>query len=156
MYTIFLGLLVSLFVGLGIAAFYTGPKAPEYPSVLEGPYAAPLTKEQATETAEQKTAREDYNKAQKEFQIQNSIYNRNVSAISLAAAIVIFIISLVLVNKILLISDGLLLGGVLTLLYSIIRGFASDSNMYRFILVTVGLIIAVILGYAKFIRHEKK
>ena len=34
-YSFFLGLLLVVFVGMGVASFYPSPKAPEYPIVLE-------------------------------------------------------------------------------------------------------------------------
>ncbi|MCX6765941.1 MAG: hypothetical protein NT136_03205 [Candidatus Moranbacteria bacterium] len=147
-YTLFLALLIALFVGLGIDAFYPGPEAPQYPLELDA------TKPGCEETAEQKTIRDDFNKAQKEFQEKSKPYNRNVSIISLAAAIIILISSLTLLAKIKMIADGILLGGVFTTAYSIIRGLMSADTKFRFLIVTVGLIIALILGYIKFIRSK--
>ena len=37
-YTIFTGILLTLFIGVGIAAFYPQPEPPEYPSTLSKPY----------------------------------------------------------------------------------------------------------------------
>ncbi len=34
-YSFFLGLLLVIFVGMGVATFYESPKAPEYPRVLQ-------------------------------------------------------------------------------------------------------------------------
>ena len=36
-YTLFIGVLFAILVGVGIAAFYEEPKEPEYPSVLKIP-----------------------------------------------------------------------------------------------------------------------
>ena len=58
--------------------------------------------------------------------------------------------------SILFIADGLLLGGVLTLLYSVIRGFGTEDNMFRFVVVSVGFAISLFLGYVKFIQPAKK
>ncbi len=55
-----------------------------------------------------------------------------------------------------IISDGLLLGGVFTLGYSIIRGFAGDDDKFRFFVVIVGLVVTVVLGDLKFIRDEER
>lgn len=146
--------MVALFVGLGVAAFYEAPKEPEYPELLSEPM---LVKEGVSQESEgQKTARREYNKEQKEFRKLSSIYNRNVSIVAMIAAVIILVISLRLVTKILLMSDGLLLGGVLTLLYSLIRGFMAEDAKYRFVAVTIGLFIALVVGFLKFIRHEEK
>jgi len=94
-------------------------------------------------------------KDQEKFTEENKIYSRNVSIISLIAAIIILILSLTLLNKIEMIADGLLLGGVFTTLYSIMRGLMSENSQFRFFIVTIGLIIAFVLGYIKFIREKK-
>lgn len=152
-YTFFIGFLLATFVGVGIAAFYTGPKFPEPPALLK--YCSPEIAQSASKYAEFKKDAENYDKTLKDFQQQSQIYNRNVSIVSVTAAIIIVVLSLTLFNKILLIADGLLLGGVVTLLYSIIRGFQSEDNMFRFFVVTVGLIVSLTLGYLKFIRKQQ-
>lgn len=154
-YTIFLALLVALFVGLGIEAFYPTPKYPEYPSVLETVPFEPettVTAEQRVEREKQRVAEEKWCKEEKAYQKKIGAYNRNVSIIALVGAILTLVISLTFLKKILILSDGLLLGGVFTVCYSIIRGFGSDNERFRFAIVTVGLIIALFLGYIKFIK----
>lgn len=149
-YTIFLSLLIALFVGLGIDAFYPAPKSPTYPVVLE------KVESCCEQTAEQRNAQIEFEQAQRKYQEDMLPYNRNVSIISLIAAIVILILSLTLLNKIKMIADGILLGGVFTTMYSIIRGMMTENSQFRFLLVTVGIIIAFILGYIKFIRSKTK
>jgi len=151
-YTIFLGILLALFVGLGIDAFYPGPREPEYPVELQ--VEKPTIQMDGED--ELKTVREDYTKKTNEFREKSKIYNRNVSIISLMAAIVLLILSLTYLSKIQIIADGLLLGGVFTVIYSIIRGLMSENSQFRFIVVTAGLVIALVLGYLKFIKKEKK
>lgn len=152
-YTIFLGIFVATFVGVGISAFYQEPKYPEPPLVIK--YCSPEMTKDAEKYKEFQKVAEKYDKEQQAFQKTISTYNRNVSIISLIAAIILVIVSLTFLRKIYLIADGLLLGGVLTLLYSIIRGFGTDDNMFRFIVVSIGLLISLILGYYKFIKSKK-
>ena len=149
-YTLFLALLVALFVGLGIDAFYPGPKIPDYPVELE------ISKPGEEDTEAQKTARGNFEKSQREFQEKSKTYNRNVSIAAISAAIIILVLSLTLLSKIKMIADGILLGGVFTVAYSIIRGLMSEDSRFRFLIVTAGLIIALILGYIKFIREKEK
>lgn len=148
-YTLFLALLIAFFVGLGIDAFYPGPKAPQYPLELE------QVKTGCEETIEQQQLRKEYTEAQMKFIEESKPYNRNVSIISLIAAIIILVLSLTFLSKIKMIADGILLGGVFTTMYSIVRGLMSDNSQYRFIIVTVGLVIALVLGYIKFIRRKE-
>lgn len=148
-YTLFLALLVALFVGLGIDAFYPGPQAPRYPIELD------QVKPGCEETIEQQTLRKEFNQAQEKFMEESKPYSRNISIISLVAAIIILVLSLTLLAKIKMIADGILLGGVFTTMYGIIRGLMSESSQFRFLVVTIGLIIAFVLGYIKFIRPKK-
>lgn len=148
-YTFFLGLFLAIFVGMGIAVFYEAPKAPEEPTVFqsvgkEGPTAAQQQEINAFEAK------------QKEYNKEMWRYNRNVSIIVLVCAVLILAISLLFSEKLGVLADGLLLGGIFTLLYGIGRGMASESNKYRFLVASVGLIVTLVLGYTKFTRHELK
>lgn len=149
-YTLFLALLIALFVGLGIDSFYKGPTRPEYPMELN------LSKPNNSElTIEQQNIEKEFYAQQKEHDALSKVYNRNVSIVTLICSIIILVLSLTFMAKIKMIADGILLGGVFTTAYGIIRGFMSDSSQFRFLVVTMGLLIALILGYVKFIRPSK-
>lgn len=151
-YTFFLAILITLFFGLGVSAFYSSPEPPEYPKVLSMP-----TKDvSTTQTQEQIDAQISFNKANEDYTVELADYNHKVSIITLWLAIVALAISLVFLGNIYVLSNGLLLGGVFTLIYSMIRGFMADDNQYRFIIVSVGLIITLALGYIKFIRQNRQ
>lgn len=150
-YTLFLALLIALFFGLGVSAFYPAPKSPEYPVALS----APLKEQQVTQTQEQVDAQVKFDQQQKDYTKSFATYNRNVSVITLGLAVVALVVSLAFLNNIYVISNGILLGGVFTLVYSIIRGFMTDDTRYRFVIVTVGLLITLVLGYIKFIKPSK-
>ncbi len=151
-YTFFLAVILVTFVGVGIAAFYKGPKQPEYPLGLSYP-GVPL--EKSTESAQVRSEQFKYDKGQRNFQHANEIYSKNVSTIAVAGALLILILSITLLSKIYFISDGLLLGGVFTLIYAIIRGFGAGDEMFRFIVVSIGLAVAIFLGYWRFVGNNK-
>ncbi len=148
-YTIFLAVTVALFVGLGIDAFYPGPKMPDYPVELQS------IKPTCDSSSEQIIAQEQYDHAQRDYTDALKPYNRNVAIITFICAIIILIISLTFLAKIEMIADGVLLGGVFTTIYGILRGLMSEDTKFRFIVVTFGLIIALVLGYIKFIRTKE-
>ncbi|MBU4099347.1 hypothetical protein KJ980_06890 [Patescibacteria group bacterium] len=153
-YTLFIGILLALFVGFGIAAFYEEPKYPEPPISLR--YSSPVYPETKESTAASRLKADQIkqDKLEKDFQKKISVYNRNVSVIALTAAIIYLIVSLTLTKHLMLLSDGLLLGGVFTLLYGIGRGFGSNDSKFQFIMVTIGLVISLVLGYIKFIKPK--
>lgn len=149
-YSIFIGVLFATLIGVGIVAFYPQPKYPEYPARLSYPLSE---KEQTPQERKEFIAEQQrYEQRMKEHQKRDQVYNRNVSIIALVFAITALVISLTLFKTLLLIADGLLLGGLLTLIYSIIRGFATDDNMFRFIVVAIGFAIALTVGYIKFTK----
>lgn len=149
-YSFFLGALLALFIGVGIAAFYQSPKQPEYP-IMTAPIKADGTQSQIDLQKQR-----EYELRSRDFQKQNETYSKNVSAIAIIAAVVLVVVSLLLFEKILILSDGILLGGIFTLVYAIIRGFGNHDEMFRFFVVSVGLLVALFVGYWKFVKGNKK
>jgi len=145
-YKVFAGLLLATFVGVGIAAFAPEPRFPEPPIAVMRPVAA------GERSPEVQREREEFQRVTRDFRVELGIYNRNVSAVSAVAAIVMLVLSLTVLRRIDLFSDGFLLGGILTFGYSILRGFSAEDNTFRFVVVSIGLLIALGLGYVRFIR----
>lgn len=151
-YTFFLAIILVTFVGVGISAFYKSPERPEYPIGI----AYPLTDEKSTDSAQMREKQIEYEKESRAFQKQDESYNKNVSTIAVAASLLILVLSISLLSKISFISDGLLLGGVFTLGYAIVRGFGAGDEMFRFIVVSIGLFVAIFLGYWRFVKNQKQ
>ncbi len=154
-YIVFVGILLAAFVGVGIAAFYKEPKYPETPIELRFPEYPNMDKD-ATVSAEWRKNQLEFDHKSKDFQEKLGEYNRNVSIISLVSAILMLIVSLTLVKQIQVIADGLLLGGVLTLGYSVVLGFGSQDDLVRFMVVTASLAVALVLGYVKFVKTQHR
>ncbi|MFO7806890.1 MAG: hypothetical protein R6V40_00495 [Candidatus Moraniibacteriota bacterium] len=148
-YTLFLAILLTLFAGLGIDAFYKAPELPEYPEQLRS-----ITPDSEEKKLERNRAEIDYQEAQDKYQREKNVYNRNVSIVAIVIAVFYLVISLLFLNKIKIIADGVLLGGVFLTVYSIVRGIMSDSSEFRFLIVSIGLAIALILGYIKFVKED--
>lgn len=144
-YTFFLGIIIALFVGLGIRTFYVPPELPQIP-VTQVAGTTPTDQE----LAEQQKEQAEYEQAFRAYEERNSTYNRNVSTIALAASVVLLGLSLLLERRNRVLANGILLGGLFTLLYSIGRGFASQDTLMTFIAVAVGLAVALVLGYRRF------
>lgn len=151
-YIVFVGIIIAAFVGVGIGTYYPEPKAPEAPLSVKYNQNIQITNLEALNKirAEQET----YDKAFKAYQSREQIYNRDVSIIALAAAVLVLAASLTILKQISVIADGTLLGGVVTLAYSILRGFGTEDYKFRFTVISIGLAVTVILGYMKFIRQK--
>jgi len=162
LFTILLGVLLAFFVGLGIEAFYPTEKYPEGPAnAYETPYAKTLNPDgsqqlSSEQIAEQVATQKKYDADMKSFQAHRETHARNASAMVIAASIIFMILSLTILQKVASVfPDGFLLGAILTLIYGIIRGFESSDNKFRFMLVAIGLVVALVLGYLKFIRGKE-
>lgn len=143
LYTFFVGVLLAVFVGVGVATFYTAPKSPEYPIELNT-----LGKEP---TAEQLALERKYSMKMEEYNEVMKPYNRKTSLITLCAAVILLGISLIYEKRMKILAEGVMLGGLFTLIYSLGRSFAADDTKYSFLAVTVSLVIVLFLGYHRFV-----
>lgn len=143
-YTFALGVVITLFISFGISAFYVAPAFPEYPKILEN-----YSEEQ---TEEQKAAQKEYDQQMERHQEKDKTYSRNVSAIVLSSSVILMFVSLVLAKKIRVLADGVMIGGLLLLGYSVIRSLTAESSKYAFVAITIGLIAVLFLGYFRFVR----
>lgn len=147
-YTFFLGLVLVLFVGMGIATFYESPKPPEYPVISEAQLNQ--SKPSPEVNAKQILYEQEYRAYEKVAQV----YHRNVSIVAMVFAIALLAISFMLERRNSVITNGVMLGGVFVLIYSIGRGVASTDTKYTFIAVTISLAIVIYLGYRRFGHHN--
>ena len=63
-------------------------------------------------------------------------------------------VSLIRSEQLRIISNGLLLGGVFTMLYGTGWVIASGSSVARFAVMTFALVVTFALGYARFVRRR--
>jgi len=133
-FTLFIGVMVALFVGLGIEAFYPSPV---YPDVM---WQENMTDKQ---TAAIQAAEAAYQEA---VRVRNQI----VSIVVTAIAVIIMVASMFLEKRNLTLTNGLLLGGLFSLIYGSTVGFSAGSAMVTFITVGVGLAAVVVVGVRRF------
>src|SRR5215204_129387 len=149
LYAIAIAFLVVAFVGFGIAAFYPEPN---YPSGY--PNEAQRTKPE-NRTPEQKQKIEEYHQKQKAFKKTLSNYNLVVASISIGAAVLLLVGSILWLSTLAVIGDGATLGAVFTLFYGLIRAIMSNNEQFRFVAVAIGLVIIVALVYWRFVRSSQ-
>lgn len=144
-YTFILGVVIALFVGVGVSAFYEPPKEPEYP-IITSSYKEPAGEISKEDAAKQ----EQFERDMRAYSEIRQGYERNVSVILLGLAVVTITIGLVFSRQIGFLSDGILLGGLFTLVHALIRGFAADDTKYLFAASTVAVAVVLYLGYRRF------
>lgn len=72
--------------------------------------------------------------------------------ILLVLATAILVISLALPAHQAVITNGLLLGGVFTMVYAVGMTVTSDQSIWRFVVVAVALLVTIVIGYLKFAK----
>jgi hypothetical protein len=172
LYCVFLAALVVLFVGWAETALYPTPQWDiEYPGIEEyesGPQEPSALKLEGLTPAERRAQLQQYEAERKEYEVREAkrarlrtalskkvdIHDRNVSLISLLVAVAVMALSVGLSAKLPVISEGLLLGGLFTLIYSIGWSFVRSPKI-AVIPVGVGLIVTIALGYKRFVRPLK-
>lgn len=128
LYSIGLGVIIALFVGLGIATFYPAPV---------------LADTSGLENYELREAARGVHEALMES------YNRNVTIAALVSSLAILGLSVWTEARKPLFAGGLLLGGLLTLLYGLTRGLTSGVTAVAFFSVAFGLAVIVVLGHQR-------
>ncbi len=142
LYIFFLGIILSITTGFGVAAFYPQPTAPFYPSTpyakiipqscnatpeaQSSPECQKILQQQQTTQQEDTLARQKYDQENKIYQEKNASYTRTAIFFGIVIGALFAIIGIGLIKKSKLIATGLLLAGVLTaLLTRLLIGLAS-------------------------------
>jgi hypothetical protein len=64
-------------------------------------------------------------------------------------------VSLVRTDRLLVVSNGLLLGGIFTMLYGVGWIVATDTSIIRFLTISIAFVITMGLGYVRFVRRSR-
>lgn len=147
-YTVFLGIVIALFVGIGAETLCQSPKYPEYPN-LEYSQNGELSKED-------KAANDAYDKEFKKYEDKSKAYQRNISAVIMATSVVLLALSLLLTKKIKIIADGVMFAGLFTLIYALGRALFAGNKTYALSVAGVAVLITLLFGYQRFFRGEKQ
>jgi len=163
------------FVGFGISTFYKTPKYEDFceDRFFERPYPRPLKESEnctfiepsedlKAECREKGKVAPKYDEngciesyycetCNKEYRDTREIYNRNVFIVATGIGIIVLIIGFAL--KMTSVSSGLMSGGILTILYGIIRYWTDLPDYGRFIILGIILVILIWLGYKR-LKHQ--
>lgn len=144
-YTLVLGALLALLVGLGVATVHPGPEAPEAaPALVAAQEARELTAEEQQQWAEHLRDRD----AWEERSVRHS---RDVGVITLVGAVLLLVLSLLVERRRPVLADGILFGSLFTLLYSVVRSLLSQDTLVTFGVVTAALALVLYVGYRRFV-----
>ena len=157
----FLGLMLTSFVGVGVYTFYPSPEGPFRDRVLNlnrQEQAIQNSKESDALTPEDgakiQQLQDELAKIQNARRKAGETWRRRTSIILIALATLAMAISLVRAVQLPVISNGLLLGGVFTMVYGVGWNIITDTSKARFFVMTAALAITLALGYARFVRRQ--
>lgn len=145
-YTIILAVIIAIFIGTTINTFYPSP---EFPTEQTVQIKEPGNPE------EQKLANLHNEKIQRDFEQKRQKWAENVSIIIISVSTILATLGLFLGNKLPIIPNGILLGGLFTIFYGIMTSFMSQSRYTIFGIVSASLIIIILAGYWKFVGFQK-
>jgi len=159
-FSFFLGLMVVALVGVGVNTFYPSP-ATQYDKELQQLYQKQSTIStkssvpSATVDAEQAQVQAQINDLQSKSQVAQEPWMVNTSIILVFFATLVMGISLIRSDQLRVLSNGLLLGGLFTMVYGSGWVIASGSSIARFLVILFALGVTLALGYLKFVRGAK-
>lgn len=148
-FSLFIGVLVAILVGVGISTFYPTPSRPDAEIEIRAPEPASPGTESAISSI--KPASDSWEQYQNELQE----YNRLFSIYVLVAAVTAVALGLKFSGQ-LVIADGLVVGGIFNLVHSIIRGFITQDSQFQFVIVALSLVISAIIGQKKLANRKAK
>lgn len=82
-------------------------------------------------------------------------YRLTVGIVLLLCATALLVISLFLPEAQVVLSNGILLGGVFTMVYAVISAFIAGAGVLRFVVVTIALVVTIGIGYLRFVRGHR-
>jgi hypothetical protein len=161
-FSFFLGLMVAAFIGVGVNTFYPSP-GDKYAKPRQemsrrqealSRKAAPGNMT-AAEQAQIDSLNAEQDAANEKQQAEIKDWARVTSIILVIFATLVLVVSLILSVQLRVISNGLLLGGLFTMIYGTGWAIFSGNSVTRFWVILFALIVSIGLGYAKFVRGRR-
>ncbi|MEX0892870.1 MAG: hypothetical protein WEB88_11950 [Gemmatimonadota bacterium] len=161
-FSLFLGLMLSTFAGVAVYTFYPPPERfeeqiRELNREEEAIRSATPSDERPVEERDRlrriSLERDELRDAAREARVP---WSRNTSLILVAFATLAMAVSLVRADRLPVISNGLLLGGLFTMLYGVGWIVVTESSLARFLTMTAALFVTLGLGYLRFVRRGSR
>jgi hypothetical protein len=105
-----------------------------------------------TQQAEMDRLIAEQNTLRRTIDVERKGWARVTSIILVVLATLVMSVSLVRSEQLRVLSNGLLLGGLFTMIYGVGWVIFSGSSVTRFAVMAFALVVAIGLGYAKFVR----
>lgn len=167
-FAVFLGLMITAVVGVGVYTFYPNPvdqteeqlsELYERRDEVQGCSTSTGCKPISELTEQQRAELESLDAQQRQLEQraseQRDTWAQRSSIILVLIATGLMVVSLALGEGLSVLSNGILLGGLFTMLYGVGWGIASGSSLIRFAVLVAALAISIVLGYLKFAQGRQ-
>lgn len=165
-FSFFLGLLLVVLIGAGVWTFYPQPYSQNTPEgqKLQDLYrqresidmkTGPVARTPAQQ-AEWDRLDKQIRAIEKKRDALQSTWAINTSIVLITFATALMAISLFLPEHLRVFSNGVLLGGLFTVLYGTAWSFAGGNSRARFFVILVAVVLAIAFGYLRFVRGRKQ
>jgi hypothetical protein len=160
-FSFFLGLMVLAFVAVGVNTFYPSPQdvhSKEIRAIQDKMDAinvkqqGPSTTLSTADQAELSALQAQMNIVQSRISSEMETWGLYTSIILIVYATIVMSVSLVRSDQLRVISNGLLLGGLFSMVYGAGWVIFTGTSTARFVVILFAFGITVALGYAKFVR----
>jgi hypothetical protein len=160
-FSFFLGLMVTAFVGVGVYTFYPPPQE-ELARQIENldrqevavRGARPPEHLTDADRARIQTLTEERNRLEDGMRDARRGWGRVTSIILIVLATLAMAVSITGADRLPVVGNGLLMGGLFTMVYGVGWVIATDTSVARFIVMTAALAVTLGLGYVRFVRRE--
>ena len=159
-FSFFLALMLTAFVGVGVYTFHPPPEGfnTQIRDLGRREQAIRNTRPPNELTSVDRDQIQEINRQRNELidaeAEARKPWGRSTSVILIVFATLAMGVSLVRADQLPVISNGLLLGGVFTMLYGVGWILATDTSITRFLVMSVALVITLGLGYVRFVRRR--
>ncbi len=169
-FAVFLGLMITAVVGVGVYTFHPNPSDAQQDqiqalyderSAIDGCNAPTPEKCRtwnqltAAEQARTREIDEQVTTLQRAAEDRSNQWRISTSVILIVIATMLMAVALALGDSVAVLSNGILLGGLFTMLYGVGWGLASGNSITRFLVLVAALAVSLVLGYVKFARSRR-
>lgn len=162
-FSFFLGLMVVAFIGVGVNTFYESPAETHKQQLQDLQRQRDELRVRAkghdldtAQQAEMDRIVAEENALRRTIDDEMKGWARVTSIILVLFATLVMSVSLVRNEQLRVLGNGLLLGGLFTMVYGVGWVIFSGSSVTRFAVMAFALVVAIGLGYVKFVRQRAK
>ncbi len=161
-FSFFLGLMVLAFIVVGVITFYPAPSQ-KYEDQMqklsrqqERYNMKQLTSLTPAEQAEMRRIQDKMDALNRKQQAEQEVWARNTSIILILFATAVMAVSLIRSEQLRVLSNGLLMGGLFTMVAGVVWVLFAGESVARFIVILFAFVATLALGYVKFVREREE